>query len=395
MKLPWDKQYLKISFHVIVTTIAIYCLALIFASLGEFTCSIKNTISYIMKLLSPLVFGIIIAYLLDPLVVWYQKQLSRVKIIKVVRKNKKEKSTHRSIATFLAFITILFILGLFIALLSYSIASQFRLTGDFDEMISEARKYVDGLNNVIVDIESTLQKYDISSEKLEEYIKSFSEGLINIGYNIGINIINFISNLAGHLTNIFLAIIIAIYLLIDKETFLKQWNLFLKAILSKKTDRKVHSFWKDLNRILSGYIRGQMLDAMIMIFLLSITLSIVGIKFAVIIGITAGLANLIPYFGPLVAYVLTIGMSIITGDFINGIYAIIALAVVQQIDGSIIGPKLIGGSVKLHPVFVLLSIIIGGATYGLLGMLIAVPVAAVIKLFLTRFIEHRLDGKEI
>jgi predicted PurR-regulated permease PerM len=104
---------------------------------------------------------------------------------------------------------------------------------------------------------------------------------------------------------------------------------------------------------------------------------------------TAGISNVIPYFGPIIGSIPAVIVGLLSGSPIKALFAVIVLIVVQQIDSTLISPKVVGDSVGLHPLFVMLSIIIGGAYFGLWGMLIAVPTAAIIKMFLIRWIEER------
>ena len=131
-----------------------------------------------------------------------------------------------------------------------------------------------------------------------------------------------------------------------------------------------------------------------MMILISTTLSIVGVRFAVIVGIIAGMGNLIPYCGPFIAYGASIIICLANGEFTKMIIAIVALIVIQAIDGNIIGPKLLSHSIKVHPLLVIICLIIGNSVGGLLGMLLAVPVGALIKVIFMRFIENRLAARE-
>jgi predicted PurR-regulated permease PerM len=126
----------------------------------------------------------------------------------------------------------------------------------------------------------------------------------------------------------------------------------------------------------------------------SILLYIVGLDFAVLVGMTAGLFNVIPYFGPIIGSIIAVVVGLLSGSPLKALLAVAALVVVQQIDSNIISPRIVGNSVGLHPVFIILSIIIGGSCFGLLGMLIAVPVAGIIKLLLNRWVSFREPRQE-
>ena len=184
-------------------------------------------------------------------------------------------------------------------------------------------------------------------------------------------------------------------MLLEKKSFQVYGKKLSKALFEPATEEKILGFLGDLDHIFSGYIRGQLADVAIMCCMLSITLSAIGIKFGIIIGIFAGICNLVPYFGPIVAYVGTISFGLLYGQNTKVIIAVIALIIVQQIDGSIIGPKLLGDNVSLKPVFILVSVIIGSSLFGIVGMILAVPVAAMIKLMVKKFIDNRLKAKGI
>ncbi len=130
-----------------------------------------------------------------------------------------------------------------------------------------------------------------------------------------------------------------------------------------------------------------------MFVVISITLSIVGVKYAIIIGALAGFGNLIPYVGPFIAYGSTIIVTLVSGDIKTLIIALIALFVVQTIDGNVINPKLLGNNVDVHPMLVVISLIIGQGAFGLLGMLFAVPVAALCKVIFEKLMGHLYESK--
>ena len=143
--------------------------------------------------------------------------------------------------------------------------------------------------------------------------------------------------------------------------------------------------------VLSGYIRGQLTDSLIMGVLIGISVAIIGIDFPIIIGMIAGIANVIPYFGPIIGMIPAALMGLISDNPMKALYACITLLILQQIDGAIIAPKVVGESVDVHPVAVVVSILIGGSLFGLLGMLVAVPIAALVKLLLIRFMERNTE----
>jgi predicted PurR-regulated permease PerM len=196
------------------------------------------------------------------------------------------------------------------------------------------------------------------------------------------------------MTTFIFSFIIGIYFMIDGRMFITYLKKVFKALFSENANKKLGGMVHDLDVVFSGYIRGQLTDALVMMFLISTVLSITGVKFAIIIGVFAGIGNLIPYFGPIVAYISTSLVCLISGDIKTWIVSMIALFLIQAVDGNLIGPKLLSQSIKIHPLIVMISLIFGSALGGFLGMLFAVPIGAYIKLVFVRFIDRQLERRE-
>jgi predicted PurR-regulated permease PerM len=143
----------------------------------------------------------------------------------------------------------------------------------------------------------------------------------------------------------------------------------------------------DINSIVSQFLRGQLLDTLIIAILSSIGLSLIGLDFALFIGCFAGICNIIPYFGPIISTVPAALVGLLTGGPSEALLAIFVLLAIQQVDSNIIYPRVVGSSTGLHPLFVLISVTVGGYYGGILGMIIAVPIAAIIKVFIMKKLD--------
>ena len=141
--------------------------------------------------------------------------------------------------------------------------------------------------------------------------------------------------------------------------------------------------------MLSRFIRGALLDSLFVAILSSIGLSIMGLEAAVFIGVFAGLANVIPYFGPVLGMIPAFLMGLCTGGFWHGVLAVVILLVVQQIDSNFIYPKVVGSSTGLKPLVVLLAVSVFGYFGGIVGMLLAVPLAGIIQIFVLKWVRRR------
>ena len=189
------------------------------------------------------------------------------------------------------------------------------------------------------------------------------------------------------------ACIFAIYFLID-DSIAVYWSGVLDAFTNAQERTKMKVFASDANRVFSGYIRGQSTDALIVGILVSIAMLIARIPYAVVIGILTGVGNLVPYVGPVIGFASLIIVSLAEGSISKLIIGGIILAVVMFIDSNVINPRLISSNVEVHPVLVIVALLAGGKIGGVVGMLIAVPVAALLKLQFERYVERRRKIRE-
>ncbi len=382
----FNKKYMQISLYVIITCVIIYSLSLIANNIPDITRQFMDIIGWILKVIKPVILGFVFAYLMDPVVSFFEGKFRKLKLFKKVRKP-------RTWAAILSvFLVIVSFIGL-ISLLVYSVTKQLRLA-NFDDISSLAQNFVNSLNSFYNALLDKMDELDIQSQELQQYVKTATEYIMNALLNFAKATVSSITNISGYLTTIIFSFIIGFYFMIDGRMITDYIRKVFRALLSDHMNRKVSSSVRDIDQVFSGYIRGQLTDAFVMMILISLTLSITGVKYAVVIGIFAGIGNLIPYFGPIVAYFSTTLVCLINGDTKRLLISILALAIIQFLDGNLIGPKLLSRSIKIHPLIIIISLIFGSAIGGFLGMLLAVPVGAYLKLVFVRFIDSRMERKE-
>ncbi len=181
---------------------------------------------------------------------------------------------------------------------------------------------------------------------------------------------------ASVITSMILIPFIVFFLMRDGREFKKA---FVGIMPNRYFEFTLYLIYK-LNTQIGNYLRGQLIDAAIVGILSVFALWLLGVKYFFIIGVFAGLANLIPYFGPIIGAALAVLVSILqTGSFHMALYVIVAFTVIKFIDDFIIQPTVVAKSVHMHPLTVLLSVLIGGKVFGILGMLLSVPIVAFIK----------------
>ncbi|HPW42035.1 MAG TPA: AI-2E family transporter [Bacillota bacterium] len=389
MKLKIDRTLLKYVYFVVLATI-LYVIYRLISNFEYILGALISALSGLLTVLTPFIIALVVAYLLHPIVCWIESNVMYNKRITKTEADCSDK--HKKLKrTMSVLLTYLLVLGLLVVLLysSYAmiggkISSQVDINSVIESLISYSERYI----HIFSQLRSWLENSGLSDnlkQQLIDTVESANELISSAISNSFIKIKSFGSNIV----NIVLGLILAFYILKDIEYFRELYGKAAKALIKEQKNEKLNNLFEDINSILSHFIRGQLLAALIVGILSSIGLSIIRLDFAILIGMTAGIANIIPYFGPILGSVPAVIVGLLSGNPVKALLAIIVLVAVQQIDGTLISPRIVGSSVGLHPVFVMLSMIIGGSYLGLLGMLIAVPIAAIIKMFLVRWMENK------
>jgi predicted PurR-regulated permease PerM len=349
-----------------------------------------GALSGLLAILTPFIIALVIAYLLHPIVCWIECNVMYSKKF-LKSKNEKQVKHVQLKRTISVLLTYMLVIGIIVILLysTYAIiGGQISKQVDLNAVIDSISSYSERYNQIYDQLKVKLENSGLSDNLKEQFINTAESANEILGSAVSKSF-DQIRRLGSNVVNIMLGLIIAFYILKDLEYFKQLYKETAEALMKERKNQKFKNLLIDINLIISKFIRGQLLDALIVGILSSIGLSIIGLDFSVLIGMTAGIANIIPYFGPVIGSVPAVIVGLLSGSPIKALLAVIVLVVVQQIDGALISPKVVGDSVGLHPVFVMLSILIGGAYFGLWGMLIAVPTAAIIKMFLLQWLEDR------
>lgn len=398
MKIEKNRQYFNIAVYVVLTWIVLLIVSSFLLHIRESLGVITSILGYLYMLLEPLIVGLVIAYLMDPLVDFYESRCQTLSFSDLfhLKKRPKKKSKQkrwpmRTVPTLLAFITLLLIVGLFVLLIIMNIeqvAGSFSVSRFRESILS----YLDYFEEMLQAFSVTAQGLGLSPQQgdLVEQIYGKINAFTQDFYR---QILGSLSIWGLHMMNWLLALVIAFYLLQDSRRLWTVWGRLSSKILGKRY-QSVHLLLKKIDCAVSGYIRGEILDSIIMTILTSVALTLIQLDFAIIIGIISGIFNLIPYFGPIVGFALAVIIGLLDPNPIKAVYGAAAIIIIQQIDGWFIVPKIVGECVRLHPVIVLLVILIGGNLFGLVGMLLAVPVTAVIRILLIYYLPDYFEETE-
>ncbi len=378
MRLPWNRKYLEIGFHVILTAGVLVLLGAVVFHLSAAKNVILETARHVLAVFAPFFWSVGIAVVLEPLTAFwqrvYEKQLSD---------KQKMRVKNRRVGTG---ITYLLVFGV-IAVLLYGIVHGLG-TADLESLAEQAGDFTRQAGDWLVLFQLKLAEYGLLQNA--EGILTTAVTEISTAIENGVlRAASILPEAGGQILNAAIGFAAAFYFLSEKENvqfFLRQvGNVFL----GQRRTGKIAGFFTEVYQVVIGYLCGQLLDAAIMGALFAVTFWFIGIPYGVIIGIFSGFSNLIPYFGAAVAFLLAVLSGLFSTDPMGAVYAAIVILLLQQLDSAVIVPRVVGSRVELHPVLVLLSLAVFGGFFGFWGLLFAVPLGALQKNFFFRLYEEK------
>lgn len=386
MKNQW-KNYLGIGIAVFLTFAACVLLFFILFKFKE----ISAVIGRIIGILEPILIGIVIAYLLNPVMNFFEKRI-RVLLEKTGFTDKKKRTITRSASVALAIVfgvaVVAAVFGLMLPQLITSIYGIAREmpghVNDLSNWILEMTKNNPSVEKFALEIVNTL------AEKLNSWFTS--DLIIYISKYLGYVTTGVISAV-NTLLNVIIGLIVAIYVLYSREVFAGQSKKMLYAVLKPETANIVLETVRKSNQIFGGFISGKILDSAIIGVLCFICLSIMDMPYTLLVSVIVGVTNVIPFFGPYIGAIPS-ALIILLVNPIQSLYFLIFILILQQIDGNIIGPTILGESTGLSAFWVVFAIMLGGGLFGIFGMIIGVPAFAVIYYIIKSFLDHILRKRE-
>ncbi|MEG0291781.1 MAG: AI-2E family transporter [Anaerovoracaceae bacterium] len=382
-----ERNFSRYIFFIVFTATLLYIMYFMIKNINTVAGYGITGLSSVLGALSPLFTGLIIAYLINPLV-----EIIDTKVLqRLISRNpdqtltSKQTRTSRYISIFATFIIII---AAIVALI-YGFTAL--IVGKI--VVESLPKMIQDGMNLIVSYEAEIKNWIAKlpdmpfSDQLGGYVDSIMRWIT--GNFSATTLIQKVGGISGGIFDFVVGLIISIYLIADKDYFKKIWADFLRLVFPKNVSSAIGESLGEVDTVLSLFIRGVMIDALAVAVLSSIGLSILGLDFAVFIGIFAGVANIIPYFGPIMGMVPAFVIGFFSEGFWHGVIAVGILLVVQQIDCNLIYPRVVGSSTGLKPLFVLLAVSIAGYYGGILGMILAVPIAGIIQVFVTKWAVKR------
>lgn len=363
----WTKWFYWFTFAVSII--------LIYKTLDNFN-EIGNWFEKFLHVVMPFIIGIIMAYIL------YIPARNIERLFRKIKKVKFIQNKARTISVVIVYLLALLILTLVINYLVPIVSAS---------IIDFVNHFQDYYNIITEKINNLPEDSFLRSETVTEAVSQI--GKVNISDYINIQKITEYAqgalSVAAGIFNFFVSIIVSAYLLLERGEILKFLRKLSNAIFEENVCKNVAKYFHNTNEIFLKFLASQLLDAIVVGILTSVAMKILGVKYAVVLGILIGIFNMIPYFGAIVAVIISAIITFITGGFNQAVWMIVIVTVLQQIDANIINPKIVGDSLKISPLLVIFAVTIGGAYFGVLGMFLAVPVVAVLKVLIEDFIEFK------
>lgn len=354
--------------------------------------AISDMIGVLINVSKPVIYGLAIAYLLNPVMKFVERYVM-IFLEKAVPGYKKKKTFSRAVAIFAA---IVFLLAVIVALINMIIPELVRsIRSMIITLPPQLNEAIDQITAIISDDTALgIALTNILTEGisyLENWMKTDLLAQVNIVMtSVTEGVINFFTEFFNMLIGIFAAI----YLLFSKETFSRQCKKVIYAIWKPSSANMILHLTSKSNDFFGGFIIGKIIDSAIIGVLCFIGLSILDMPYTLLVSVVVGVTNVIPFFGPYIG-AIPCALLILLSDPKMGLYFIIFIFLLQQLDGNVIGPKILGNSTGLSTFWVMSAILVSGGLFGVIGMILGVPAFAVIYYIVKMLIEHNLEKKHL
>ena len=386
----WDRKYLYWG----ITAFCVIAAAILFYMALRFLPELRAALSGLVRILSPFLWGFVITYLMAPLMKLLDRRAFGPLCRKLYAKNKKSDGSKlaRGLAVVVTELVMIAVLTGIVALILP------KLIENITTVINERQTYYDTVTRLI-------QEFQLAHPQIYEAV---GQQLNNITGGINTWIEQMLPNVTNYLGsfmqsayvvlrgvyNLIIGVIVSVYVLSDLENFTAGFRRWIYSAFSLETAEKLREAIAFTDRTFMGFISGKLLDSAIIGLICYIGCSILRIPEALLVSAIVGITNIIPFFGPFIGAV-PCAFFILMIDPVKCLVFIVFVIILQQIDGNIIGPKILGNSIGITGFWVLFAIVVGAGLFGFGGMLLGVPVFVVIYTFLNVRVRSRLKNSDL
>ena len=387
----WDKKYLYWG----ITAFCVVACAILFFMALNYIGVVGQGIRKLVRILSPFIWGLVITYLLSPLVRTLQRRLFDPLCARLYAGNKRHSG--RKLARGLSVLLSEIIMLAVIVALFYLIIPQ--LYSSIETIITNSPIYIDSLTTWVTklltdfpEIRSYVTQVmgDVNTDLMSWLQTTVLPGLGSLLSNVGTGV----KYLLTGLYNLIIGIIVSVYILGNSETFGANAKRILYSLLTPEAAKKLLEGLDFTNRTFIGFLNGKLLDSAIIGLICYIVCAILDMPYALLVSVIIGITNIIPFFGPFIGAIPS-AIIILMVSPVKCLIFIVFIIILQQVDGNVIGPKILGSSVGINGFWVMFSIILGAGLFGFWGMLLGVPVFVLIYTVINNNIDRKLRRSDL
>ena len=386
MKLNLEEKNVKWG---LTAFLVILCGILIFFAVYRFT-AVQKLVGVITGILAPFIYGLVMAYLLCPIYNFTVRS-----VYDLMNRGKRKFSKALPIAKGVGTVVALAVLFIVVTGILWMI-----IPGLVDSIVKIIDILPSSMNQLMHWADLKLQNFPIAQTRIDSWINHFTENAIQFVTEkvlpeyttIATSVSAGLLGVFTALKNIFVAIIICAYFLNSKDLFAAQSKKVIVAFFSEHTAKEILDGASFTNKTFGGFINGKIIDSLIIGLLCFVCMTIFGWEYTLLISCIVGITNIIPFFGPFIGAIPS-ALLLLMVDPHQCLWFLVFILALQQFDGNILGPKILGDSTGLASFWVLFAVLVGGGLFGFIGMVIGIPVFAVIYAYATRGINRRLEKR--
>ena len=379
-----------------ITAFAVIAAGVLFYFSIDYMGDLVKAIRSLMGILSPFIWGLVISYLLVPSMMMYERKLFRPLVASIKKRRPKVKLS-KKLPRVLALILAEIVMLLLIAALIYLIVPQ--VYDSISAIITNSPAYFESASKAIDNLLHDFPEIEMYATKVfgnitETLTKWATNTLLPSMENIVTNITTGVFSVVKAVYNIVIGMIVSIYILYNKEPFIAHYRKTLYCIFKPEKARKISSALRFADRTFMGFIVGKLLDSAIIGMICYVDCVVMRMPYDLLISVIIGVTNIIPFFGPFIGAIPS-ALLVLLVDPKMCLWFVIFIIVLQQIDGNIIGPKILGTSIGINGFWVLFSIVFFGGLFGFWGMLLGVPTFVIIYTAVERAVNRKLESRDL
>ncbi len=377
MEINWNRRYATIAMYSFIVIASSILFFLLMSGLDKFSQFLSGYVSA----LNPFIYGFVIAYLVNFLLNIFKNQLSKIPSIKKI-----SASWFHILSLALAYLVAGFLVYLFIAFIFPQLfASITGLVLNTPDYVRSTTVYIKDLYNDILLPPEVIDFINNRLDELTVFSSKIAQDLVPCALSL-------LRNTALSVWNLFLGIIISIYMLAEKDRFIGMAKKLTYGVFRATAADEILVISRRTQQIFSRFLGGKIIDSLIIALLTFVILTFVNMPYTLLVSFIIGVTNIIPFFGPFIGAV----PSVIIIFFVSPTMAfwfLIIIFIIQQVDGNFIGPKILGGSLGISAFWILFAILLGGKLFGFIGLIIGVPLFVLIYSIIKEIVEVRLRAK--